>query len=343
MAALRERLRFSAEGFGLILTQPFGALRRRINAWIMARTQRLPGPVAISRRRVYILPTRYGYAFAFMLLAMLLGAMNYSNSMAFALTFLLSGLGLIGMHHTHGNLVNLRVLGMRAPPVFTGETAQFEIEFENPSRRARWNIAAGWAEREPSGSIDVPTQERAHLTLPLPASRRGWLPAPRFSVSTEFPLGLFHAWTWVELDCACLVYPRPAAGGIEPQGASRTAGTRTGLQAGNDEFAGLRGYQRGDSASRIHWKSLPRLSTPQVKHFADSIDPELWLDWDALPPGLDIEQRLSLLTHWVIAADRAGRRYGLRLPDGLREPAHGEVHRLECLRMLALFGPMEKR
>ncbi len=338
MAYIPERLRFSIEGFGLILTQPFGALRRRINAWIMARTHRVPAPVSISRRRVYILPTRYGYAFAFMLLSMLLGAMNYSNSMAFALTFLLTGLGLIGMHHTHGNLVNLRVVGMRALPVFAGDTARFEIEFENPSPRARWNIAAGWPEHELCDGIDLPTLEREHVALLLPASHRGWLPAPRFTVATEFPLGLFHAWTWIEIDSACLVYPRPATSGVAPQAASHTAGTRTGLRAGNDEFAGLRSYQRGDSASRIHWKSVPRLSTPQVKHFADSVDPELWLDWDALPPTLDVEQRLSLLTHWVLEAERTGRRYGLRIPGSARDPAHGEAHRLECLRTLALFG-----
>ena len=37
-------------------------------------------PLRVSRRRVYILPTRNGVVFAVLLLVMLLGATNYSNS-----------------------------------------------------------------------------------------------------------------------------------------------------------------------------------------------------------------------------------------------------------------------
>ena len=69
----------SGERWALILTQPFKAMRRRIDRWIFTRLVRQAGPVQVSRRRVYILPTRYGYGFAILLLVMLLGAMNYSN------------------------------------------------------------------------------------------------------------------------------------------------------------------------------------------------------------------------------------------------------------------------
>ena len=338
-----ERLRYSAEGFGLILSQPFAALRRRVNAWILERTPRQPGPLDVIRQRVYILPTGYGYGFAVVLLIMLLGAMNYSNSMAFALTFLLSGLALVSMHHTHGNLVNLRVLSMHAAPVFAGDSARFEIEFENPSARARWSLSAAWPEQPFLTHIDLPPRERARLQLSLPAGHRGWLATPRFAVATRYPLGLFQAWTWVHLDYACLIYPRPAGGTVLPLSGARAGGISVSLRAGIDEFAGLRGYQRGDSASRVHWKSLPRSLTPQVKHFSDSTDPELWLDWDALPPALDVEQRLSLLTRWVLDADRGGRRYGLRIPGFSRKPAHGEMQRLDCLRALALFGKDARR
>ena len=150
-----DRLRASGERFALIFTQPFRRLRRRVDAWIMTRTKRQHGPIVISRRRVYIVPTRYGYAYAVMLLVMLLGAMNYSNSMAFALTFLLSGLGLIGMHHTHGNLVNLRLLTLRARPVHAGEDAEFELEIENLAPKARWTLTAAWTRESAADSVDV--------------------------------------------------------------------------------------------------------------------------------------------------------------------------------------------
>jgi len=339
--SVATRILLSAERFALILTQPSRHLRQRVNAWIMTRTRRVPGPITVERRRVYILPTRYGYTYAVMLLVMLLGAMNYSNSMAFALTFLLAALGLIGMHHTHGNLVNVRILGFHSGPVFAGDSATFELQLENSAKVARWTLGASWEGTTAQISVDLAVNERGSLTLQLPAPRRGWLEAPRFSVFTEFPLGLFHAWTWAELDARCLVYPRPATGNMQAPATSGGQGNAVASHAGIDEFVGLRDYQRGDSASRIHWKSAARATSPlsvlQVKEFGDTRDAALWFDWAALPPGMDTETRLSQLTRWVIDAEAAGRRYGLRLPTQQLAPANGDSHRGECLKMLALY------
>ena len=332
-----EGLVRSGERWALILTQPFKVMRRRIDRWIFTRLKRVPGPVEVSRRRVYILPTRYGYGFGLLLLVMLLGSMNYSNSMAFALTFLLAGLGLVSMHHTHANLVNIRVRSGRIQPTFAGDVARFTLELENPAPATRYALQAGWSDQTPLGSTDLPGQHGGTLTLSLPAPQRGWLPAPRFSVLTEFPLGLFHAWTWIELDMACLVYPRPAARGERPPATTGGTGPRAGLRPGQEEFAGLRSYQRGDAMRSIHWKSMSKLQTPQVKQFAETLEKELWFDWSALPPGWDAERRLSQLARWVLDADGDRRNYGLRLPEFAQAPGQGELHRHECLRALALY------
>jgi uncharacterized protein (DUF58 family) len=329
----------SGERFALILTQPFKTIRRRIDAWIFTRLKRVPGPVQVSRRRVYILPTRYGYGYGLLLLVMLLGSMNYSNSMAFALTFLLAGLGLVAMHHTHGNLVNIQVRAGRSVPVFAGDSARFSLELENPAPSDRYALCAGWSDQQPAGATDLKAGHNGQLSLSLPAPRRGWLEAPRFSVVTEFPLGLFHAWTWIELDMACLVYPKPAPRGERPPATSGGSGLRAGLRSGQEEFAGLRSYQRGDAMRTIHWKSLARHQTPQVKQFAETLEKELWLDWASLPPAWDAERRLSQLTRWVLDAEAEGRSYGLRLPGHVQPCSRGEQHRHECLKALALYQP----
>ena len=333
------RLVQSGERFALIFTQPFKTMRRRIDRWIFTRLVRQAGPVQVSRRRVYILPTRYGYGFAILLLVMLLGAMNYSNSMAFALTFLLSGLGLVAMHHTHGNLVNIQVRASRSEPAFAGDMARFRLELENSASADRYALCAGWSDHEPASVTDVAAGRSGMLQLSLPAPRRGWLEAPRFSIVTEFPLGLFHAWTWLELDMACLVYPRPAPRGERPPASSGGSGVRTGRIQGQEEFAGLRSYQRGDAMRTIHWKSLARYQTPQVKQFAETLEKELWLDWDSLPPAWDLERRLSQLTRWVVDSEAEGRNYGLRLPGFAQAPGRGDQHRHECLKALALYQP----
>lgn len=321
-----------------ILLHPLRYAQDRIDAWVLRRVKRQAGPIHVPRGRVYILPTRFGYTFAFMALIMLLGAMNYSNSMAFALTFLLGGLGLVSMHYTHGNLVSVQLRAGKTQPVFAGEVAHFEVLLDNPADRPRYSLALSWPrETIPATAADLPAQGGTGLRLALPAERRGWLPARVFSVSTEFPLGLFHAWTWAELDMACLVYPKPAPPGREPPPMAGAIGQRPSNASGQDEFSGLRSYQRGDSLKSVHWKSLPKSpAAPMVKQFTELLDQELWLDWNALPE-LDIEARLSQLTRWVLDAEDQRHAYGLRLPGTVIVPGRGEHHQHDCLRALALF------
>ena len=54
-------------------------------------------PVRFDRRRVYVLPTRFGMFYAALLMAMLLGALNYNNNPALLLGLLLGGAGLASL------------------------------------------------------------------------------------------------------------------------------------------------------------------------------------------------------------------------------------------------------
>lgn len=321
-----------------MLLHPLRAAQARIDAWVMARVKRQAGPISIPRGRVYILPTRFGYGFALMLLVMLLGAMNYSNSMAFLLTFLLTGLGLLCMHHTHANLANLQLRAGTVRPVFAGDTAQIEVRIDNPSAQTRLSIELSWprAAGGTPANHDVIALQSATMQLPLAAPRRGWLKSGVFSVSTDYPLGLFHAWTWAELDIAVLVFPTPANARLVPPGSAGHGSMEASHRVGQDEFSGLRSYQRGDTARAIHWKSLPKSPQPMVKQFQEALDQDLWLEWHALPQ-LDTEARLSQLARWVLDADALQRRYGLRVPGMTIAPAQGDAHRFQCLKTLALF------
>lgn len=320
-----------------MLTRPRQFVRKKIRDYIFRRIQRVPGPVLIRRQRIYIVPTRFGYVFGLMLFVMLLGSMNYSNSMGFALTFLLAGLGLVCMHHTHRNLVNLSVRAGRHTPVFAGQTAQFQIVLDNPAAAHRYALVASRVEDESDPlHFDVPAQGSALARVLVPATRRGLLPAPPLRIHTEYPLGLFHAWTWMELDMHCTVYPTPADSALQPPPAPGGDSGRPEHIGGKEDFIGLRSYQRGDGSRLIHWKALPRSGQLMVKQFADPVQQELWLDWDSLP-GLETEARLSLLCRWVIDAHRAGKSYGLALPGTRLPPACSEQHRHECLSALASF------
>jgi uncharacterized protein (DUF58 family) len=319
------------------LRRPFAWIQNRIDRWILRRVKRSDAPVRLRRNRIYIVPTRYGYGLGVMLLVMLLVSMNYSNNLGFMLTFLLAGIGLVGMHFTHANLLNLSIAAVRSEPVHAGDEAVFHIQLRNSSPSARYAIHAGWPHQPNAESADVPENGSTDIRLRRAAHQRGWLEAGPFAVSTEFPFGLLHAWSWVHLDQRCLVYPAPLEPGIEPPPAPGGALEGGGQREGQDTFDSLRDYRRGDPLHSIHWKRFPKLRRPTVKVFTESESTELWLDW-SVTPGDDVETRLSRLTRWVIDAEEARSRYGLRLPTQTIAVGGGEAHRHACLTALALFA-----
>jgi len=167
------------------------------------------GVVVLVHRRVYIVPTGLGWLFAATLGMLLVGSINYAIALGFALTFFLAGLGVAGMVHTARNLARIAVSCGRAAPVFAGEAAQFTLLLDS---RAGFERPAVLARHVKSGSqvvVDIAADALAEVVLQVPAARRGWLPLGRVMLETRFPLGLFRAWSYVEPDARCLVYPRP--------------------------------------------------------------------------------------------------------------------------------------
>lgn len=315
-------------------------LEQKFVAWALRTRPPEAVPVVLSQRRVYVLPTRAGLLYALSLLVLLIGAINYDLSLGHALVFLLGGLGIVTILHTFRNLVGLSLTVCPPAPVFAGETARFGLILGNPAFHER-RLLRLFLPHQPAVVASLPSQGSAHVLLPLPATRRGWLTMPRVTIETVWPLGLVRCWAYAAPHSRCLVYPRPARavppaptfGGIE-QG-------RLPTDAGDEDFAGLKRHQPGDPLHHVAWKAAARLGPEaalQTKQFSGKTAQALWLDWAQLPATLDVETRLSILAHWVLEAAAAGLSYGLRLPDEEVPLGHGDSHRHRCLKALALYG-----
>jgi uncharacterized protein (DUF58 family) len=294
--------------------------------------------IVLGQRRIFILPTRAGAVFAAILTLMLAGSINYGLGLGLVLTFLLGSFGVTAIFHTFRNLAGLRVTPIRAQAVFAGETAHFGIGIHNPTRAWRYAIRLARARLE-ADIVDVPGESSAILTLRVAARERGVLRPGRLTLHTRFPVGLYHAWSYLDLDAQCIVYPKPAPPGMPfPPAATRSAaGARAGAEA--DDFAGFRSYRPGDRLRHIAWKAAARGQGMLTKQFDGAHGGEVWLSLDLLPERLDMESRISQLARWVIDAHAAGLAYGLRLPDAIVRAASGERHRDRCLEALALLPP----
>ncbi len=300
------------------------------------RDKAKPAPITLHRRRIYIVPTRSGFVYALVMFSMLIGAINYSSSLIFLLTFLLTAVGFTSMVHTFQNLHRLVLLTGHTKSVFCGNTLYFPLIIENPSKRTRRSIIL-YNHHEAIHGIDIEALSNKTVFIPQPTTQRGISGLERFTLQTTYPLGLFRAWSPVFIDNSAVVYPVPALPGKAPPIASGRQGTRIQRGLGDDDYIGIREYQKGDSLRDIDWKAMARGLPLMTKEYGAAVSEDLWFNWNALP-NLDDEARLSQITRWIIDAERRGDSFGIDIPGFTLSPSHGETHRHQALHALALFG-----
>src|SRR3954470_2487123 len=109
--------------------------------WLYGFTPPERGTVVLVHRRVYIVPAQLGWFFVLTLFILLIGSINYSLSLCFALTLLLGGLALAGLG---GTITHALSLGFALPSLLGGlALAGMVHTARNPARMA---VTAGRAE-----------------------------------------------------------------------------------------------------------------------------------------------------------------------------------------------------
>ena len=228
-------------------------LPRFRDRWLL---RRIPpaSSVRLNQRRIFIMPTAVGLMFMVALLLMLLTAINYQNSLAYGLTFLLGSLS--GHHPAHRATWPGWCCRPAAPPRRSSvsrpccASARRAVTRQSPLRWAgrRAGCAGRRSGRRHRGS-------RTELADP----------PPRLVATGPGAGGEPFRWGcwWPELDrleLAALVYPQPSAaerplGGSAPETEDEGVLTRG---SGVDDYQGLRAWQPGDPRRRLHWKAYSR-------------------------------------------------------------------------------------
>ena len=315
-----------------------GFIERFIQNWADKRQPEASNQVEVTHRRLYILPTRHGVLFFIVILLILFGAINYENSLGYMLAFLLGSLGMLGMVYTHKNLNHLTLNISRAEPVFAGQQILFPLTISQPEAEIR---AALELESSTGQTLSLHLINNTSINCKLPVStrHRGQVSPGRIKLYTEFPLGLFHAWSWVSLSSHCLVYPAPDPHHYPLQHSEDSArGESVSNKQGADDFAGIRTYQSGDSMNHMAWKAIAKTGELQTKLFSGETADRIIIDWSQLNDTLNTEQRLSILCRMVLDACEKSLIYGLNIPGTSISPDSGLQHKHRCLKALATFG-----
>jgi uncharacterized protein (DUF58 family) len=293
-------------------------------------------PLQLRARRVYILPTRSGVAAGVLLFLMLLAGLNYNNSLALLLCFMLGGVAVFSMYECHRMLVGLKIDAGHVEPSFAGRGGELTLQFANEDSRARARLTARCGPCDAT-RFTLPPAAVQVVRVSYPGLARGRQRLPRIELASDAPLGLFRVWTWLHLPLEAMVYPTPAGSRpLPPMGGYTRDGRNQASRSGEEDWALLRPFREGDPPRSVAWKAYARGAPLLVSQYEATSGAHRLLDYTLLAE-LNIEQRLSQLTQWVLDCDHRGASYRLALPGRALPPREGPAQRRASLEALALF------
>lgn len=311
-------------------------IRRYFDGWFARHNPPDFDRILLHNRRLYILPTRFGYLFSMMLILLFLAAINYQNSMAFVLTFMLIALAIVSLWQTHRNLLGLEVFLQTPKPVFAGETCDLYFDISHRNNQSRYAIGIQYANQIPV-YLTIEPESSTQAVIKLPTSKRGQFKPKGLTVFTRFPTGLFHAWGWLKFEVPIVIYPTPNSSSklrhslVEHHDGKTSTNTIEG-----DDFAGLREHRDGESLRHISWKAYAQGRGLLTKTFQGHAQPSLWIDWFQIEQS-SVEAKLSQMTSLVILAENENQKYGIKLPNVMVDQALGAAHKHACLNAIATF------
>lgn len=306
--------------------------------WKRWLDRRIPtsNQVVLNQRSIFIVPSKVGGFFLLLLALLLITAINYQNSLIYGLTFWLFSIFMTAMFFTFRNLSGLQISSAEKIVAFAGDQVEIPIRLiaDNKGYDA---VDLFWPTFQ---RVTTGVRAGCEVTVALPYSllKRGSIKTERFKVESVYPLGLYTCWSWVRINFSGLVYPKPEFTPFIPSPGIRDQDVASERRIkGNDEFVGLRDYQKGDPIKHIAWKYLAKGKGLLTKEYDSQPVSTEWLDWNSMP-GVNQEKRLSRLCGWILQAEQQGKRYGLKTPVIEIPPSSGDQHREKCLSHLALYG-----
>ena len=295
----------------------------------------------LPRERIYILPTRFGAVFLIGACVMLLVGATYQNNLVNLLAFFMFSLVFVGMVQTHNNLKDIKIESVDISTGFAGGDLVIGTLVKNRNRSPHFNLEVKVGDLKLKSTYDNRAPLLASSTLRLKSAyqcpARGEHLLKDVKLSSVFPLGLFYAWCWFNVNSKYLVYPQPVGDRALPLhdvGDLAAGGAR--ITRGGDDFSGHRRFDFGDSPRHVDWKAVARGRAMMIKEFNEGAATSILLDWFILE-GLSHEARLSQLTKWVEDAHHLGLQFALRTPEHTFLVSGGTLHAQRCLEHLALY------
>ncbi|MGM0418508.1 MAG: DUF58 domain-containing protein [Thermodesulfobacteriota bacterium] len=295
-------------------------------------------PCEIDKKKVYILPSRPGLIFLSVILVIFVGSFNENNNMGLLFSFFLFSLLILTIKETRNALLHLKINSVNIENSFAGSKAKTEIFLASATEKKE-NIQIKINSNHTNiDSIDQNSGARAVLFTDT--FKRGIYEYPEIIVSSHYPYGIFNSWTYLMPPEKQIVWPKPAnrAVSVTQLKNMQEENSKNAIKNKHeDEFKGLREYEKGDSIKRISWKAYSRGMGLLIKDFSTELkNEEVNILWDKINIK-DTETKLSVICKTILDLESSDIKYGLKIPGFEIKPSQGLRHKNYCLEILAGF------
>lgn len=299
---------------------------RKISQYLDKR-QSAAEQVTLSQKLIFILPSRYGWWFMLLIGLLYLLGTNYQNNLILLMSYLLLSVFLLSIALCYQNMSGLTLQAPAPAEGFANEplTQTLQLSKHKPHLMLQLSL------HQLSAPLQL-TDNPGSVSIRFTAARRGCFALPRIKISSQYPFGLWRAWSYIALKQQYWVYPSPCE---QPKPyVGEVAKEQQQVAPSMDTLAP---YRSGDSTRFMVWKRLARdPSKPVVRQ--QPVAPQAEPCWVQVPPatGDALERALRHACAQLLALEQSGSRYGLKLPALTIAQANGAAHLQRCLRELAL-------
>jgi uncharacterized protein (DUF58 family) len=316
-------------------------IKRRLNQWL---ERRIP-PASqhqLSNRNIFIMPTRFGYFYLFFVVLLFLLATNYQNNVIMLLSYLMASLFITVMMHSFYNLSGITLSSDKKIAGYAKQSIKLPIIVSAPSQRLNLNLCF---DEQQTYHLSKTVKGEQTVYVACHYEQRGLYHPGRLKLWSEYSLGLFIAWTRIDFDHQCVVYPEANTFKHSENAFTRSSKDNPLLEnltfenkPGTDDFFELKGHIIGEPFSRIAWKQFARGQGLLTKHYHQQQGAEIWLKLTEMPKH-GLEKQLAYLCFLIKEYNHSGQIFGLDLgqhQDRIN-PSQGEQHSKQCLMALAIY------
>jgi uncharacterized protein (DUF58 family) len=329
---------------------------KRLEHWL---SRRVPGSFehSLTSRNIFILPTKFGFAFLFFVLLLILLGTNYQNNTILLLSYLLASLFITVMLHSFYNLSQLKLSSTEKHYIFAEQQAFLPITIKAEKSHFDLNIHYVKKSSLPHKKLKIEQCSLGEnkVLVPCSAKKRGVYNIGRVKIYSEYSLGFFITWSMLDFSHQLIVYPNPKQlrgnhdylSNFEDNSDNKnvTQSATTGI----DDFSELKNHIVGESQARVAWKQLARGQGKLSKHYDDQQGTSKWLKLIDMPSN-NLETKLSYLCFLILEYSKNGTDFGLVLDSSYSvtinktikiAPSSGHQHQQHCLVALAKFTHSE--